>query len=200
MFFAIYGGMHGVWAPAMVALTVLGSGWSVAPILALVGWARTRRLALPLLVAIAFQATLVWWLKRVCGRVRPWLALGLPPPIGAPHDGSFPSGHAAGAFCVAAFLVVALRVTRRGRPLHASVLAAGFGVLASLIALSRVYLGAHFPSDVASGATLGALVGGGVAALCFGRERRAKGAVGGQGWMALRKDGKRGPPCETDPS
>jgi undecaprenyl-diphosphatase len=33
------------------------------------------------------------------------------------------------------------------------------GGLAVLIAVSRVYLGAHFPSDVLAGAILGALVG-----------------------------------------
>ncbi len=57
---------------------------------------------------------------------------------------SFPSGHATTAFALAALL--ALLYPRW---------AAGFLALAALIGLSRVVLGAHFPSDVLAGAALG---------------------------------------------
>jgi undecaprenyl-diphosphatase len=57
---------------------------------------------------------------------------------------SFPSGHATTAFALAALL--ALWYPRW---------AAGFLALAGLIGLSRVVLGAHFPSDVLAGAALG---------------------------------------------
>jgi len=157
--FAIYGGMHGRWAPAMVVFTVLGAGWTAIGLVPLVWIARTRRVGLALAVAIALQATLVWALKAAFGRVRPWLAFGLPAPIGQPHDGSFPSGHAAGSFCVAAFVAVLLPAVWRSAPMRA-LLVSLFGVLvAAFVALSRVYLGAHFPSDVLAGALLGALVG-----------------------------------------
>jgi undecaprenyl-diphosphatase len=153
----MYGGMHGSWAPLMIALTILGSGWTAALLLPLMGWPRSRRFALALFYAIVVQSTLVWEIKRLVGRLRPWLELGLPAPIGSPSDGSFPSGHAAGSFCVAAFLVVVLR-SRPRSPTDPFVVA-GLLVLATLIALSRVYLGAHFPSDVLGGAILGASVG-----------------------------------------
>jgi undecaprenyl-diphosphatase len=152
-----YGGMHGVWAPLMIALTVLGSGWTAALLLPLMGWSRSRRFALSLFYAIVVQSTLVWEIKRLVGRLRPWLELGWPAPIGSPHDGSFPSGHAAGSFCVAVFLVVVLR-SRPGNRSTVFVMA-GLVLLAALIALSRVYLGAHFPGDVLAGAVLGGCVG-----------------------------------------
>ena len=153
----------------MLGLTVLGAGYTAWGLLPLAIWQRTRRLALALAAPVAMQAVLVWALKALLGRVRPWLALGLPAPWGHPHDGSFPSGHAAGSFCVAAFFVAALpafpafsRRTPDGR-VRAHVLGRALSValvaLAGLIALSRVYLGAHFPSDVLAGALLGAAIG-----------------------------------------
>jgi hypothetical protein len=62
---------------------------------------------------------------------------------------SFPSGHSAGAFTVAA-VFSHYYGWKWGVPLYA---AAGF------IAVSRVEMGKHWPSDVAAGATIGLLAG-----------------------------------------
>jgi membrane-associated phospholipid phosphatase len=156
---AIYGGAHGTWGPTMVALTCLGSGWAVLALLPLLGWPRTRAFAGPLALAIAAQATWVWALKLVVGRVRPWIAMGLATPLGAPHDGSFPSGHASGSFCVAAFIATALPDVWPASAWRARSVAAATLAVAALVALSRVYLGAHFPSDVLAGSLMGACFG-----------------------------------------
>lgn len=158
---AMYGGAHGSLAALMTALTLVGEGWSALLLLPLLAYARTRRFAGPLTAAIVAQAVIVWGMKAAVGRVRPWIALGLPAPVGSPHDCSFPSGHAAGAFCLAAFLALALPAAWPGAPGRARLVTALAFVYAALVASSRVYLGAHFPSDV----VFGAVLGGGIGAL-----------------------------------
>jgi membrane-associated phospholipid phosphatase len=67
---------------------------------------------------------------------------------------SFPSGHAAAAaatFTVAAWLVAARCRTTRGRLLVSSGAAAAMAV----VGFSRLYLGAHYLSDVLTGFTVG---------------------------------------------
>jgi undecaprenyl-diphosphatase len=168
--FAVYGGAHGALSMPMLVATLVGEGWTALALLPLLFWPRTRRFAAALTLGVAAQALLVVSIKAAVGRVRPWIALGLPAPFGMPHDPSFPSGHAAGSFCVATFLAVALPVAwphARGRARALAVFAL---VLAALIAASRVYLGAHFPSDVLAGALLGALFGA-LAAALYARDR-----------------------------
>lgn len=106
-----------------------------------------------LLVATAsgFGLVVSQALKRVCRRSRPSVGIGgraVLTLVENPDAFSFPSGHTAVAFAVA----VALAGQGMGLGTVALVLAAG-------IALSRVYLGAHYPLDVAAGAILGAGTG-----------------------------------------
>ncbi|WP_415758997.1 bifunctional DedA family/phosphatase PAP2 family protein [Pseudomonas sp. LT1P18] len=69
---------------------------------------------------------------------------------------SMPSGHASGAFAL--FLTLAV-LAGRGQPLRMRLTWLLLGCLPALaIALSRVYLGAHWPSDVLAGAMLAACV------------------------------------------
>jgi undecaprenyl-diphosphatase len=74
-------------------------------------------------------------------------------------DPSFPSGHAAGAFAFAGFLAMELvREPRRRSPRNWLLVGVLFTVALG-IALSRVVLGVHFPSDVTAGAAIGGLIG-----------------------------------------
>jgi undecaprenyl-diphosphatase len=77
--------------------------------------------------------------------------LNVPPgtPCGSNLSG-MPSNHALNGFAVAAFLALSLR-----RGLWSSLLFA----IAALVALSRVYLAKHFPSQVAVGAVVGTVWG-----------------------------------------
>lgn len=83
---------------------------------------------------------------------------------------SFPSGHAVAGAAVAVALVIVL-VPAGPKRRNLEILAAAFAIL---MALSRVYLRAHWLSDTLSGAALGAGVAIGAAALVhFVDQRRS---------------------------
>jgi len=71
------------------------------------------------------------------------------------HGYSFPSGHSAGASAL--YVTLAIVVGRHVRTMQGRLLLlAGTGSLAIAIGFTRVYLGVHYPSDVASGLAFGA--------------------------------------------
>jgi undecaprenyl-diphosphatase len=84
-------------------------------------------------------------IKQIVRRPRPQLP-GLPALTSTPSTLSFPSAHASTSFAGA------LSYTRLGLP------AVPLFALAKGLALSRLYLGVHYPSDILAGALLGALV------------------------------------------
>lgn len=106
----------------------------------------TRRAAGRAAVAIAGTFAVNVAVKNVVRRRRPQLE-GLPPLVGTPTGLSFPSTHAATSFAAARSLPAA------GLP------AAPLRILAVSLALSRLYLGVHYPSDIAAGAASGHVLG-----------------------------------------
>ncbi|MEK7459323.1 MAG: phosphatase PAP2 family protein [Patescibacteria group bacterium] len=73
------------------------------------------------------------------------------------HTYSFPSAHASTSFGCAVLLSAAALTTT---PHIAAVLIPAVFVLASLIALSRIAVGVHYPSDVAAGIIFGTILAG----------------------------------------
>lgn len=159
LLFWLYGAPPGsptlwLWA----ALTTLGSGWSVVGLVPLALVRRTRAFAAWMAAALGTSGALVFVLKAALGRARPCRAVVKALVFAAPTDCSFPSGHAAGAFCFAAFVVAC--AWRAGLPRRRVVtMGAVLGLFATGVALSRVALGVHWPADVAAGALLGSLLG-----------------------------------------
>lgn len=158
-------------APVM-ALVARARGWLDAPMLALTHLGDSLNMTL---IAVAVIAACLWrrrWhaaafmavapggaallnlgLKLLFQRARPDASsLYL---IETPGSFSFPSGHAMGSAGVLASVVVLLYALGVPRPFRAIavVLAA---IIGAGIALSRVYFGVHYPSDVLGG-QLGAL-------------------------------------------
>lgn len=89
------------------------------------------------------------FLKQIVARTRPYDAIpDLVPLVAKLTDFSFPSGHSAAAFSAAGVFVRTLP-KRFGIPLL---------LFAVVIALSRLYVGVHYPSDVLCGIISGILL------------------------------------------
>ena len=111
---------------------------------------KTRKTGLMMGVALLFGLIVGnLTLKPLIARIRPYdLNPGVTLLIDKLHDFSFPSGHTLSSFEGATVLMI--RNKRFGIPAI---------ILASLIALSRLYLYVHYPTDVLAGAALGVAFG-----------------------------------------
>ncbi|MDX1520018.1 MAG: VanZ family protein [Anaerolineae bacterium] len=138
----------------MVMIFLTTAGLASLPMLgvALLVSRPRRRVGQAILLGLATGIFLAITTQYLTQRPRPEQVRQI---LSQPGLHSFPSGHATAAFSTAITLGLSFR--RRGWWL---VGLAG----ASLIALSRVYLGHHYPSDILGGAILGAAVG----AVCYG--------------------------------
>lgn len=172
---AVLGWLAGVRSAPMDAffgaITWLGSFYVLGPLVtvAAVGLALRGRALAAWLLGLGFggAALATWLAKLALARPRPALYDGA---LAAPPYPAFPSGHAAQAFAVAFGLC--WLAARAGRWRLAAALACG---VAALVALSRLYLQVHWPSDVLGGVLMALLWAAAAAALTAPRLHRHHG-------------------------
>lgn len=141
-----------VLTPFFRVVTGLGNAgfiWIVISILLLFS-EKTRKTGIISIVALLMSLCINnFILKNLVARTRPYDAYGaLVPLVAKPMDFSFPSGHSGSSFSSAGVFV-------RKLPKPIGIL---LFVLAVLIALSRLYVGVHYPSDVIAGTIIGILI------------------------------------------
>jgi undecaprenyl-diphosphatase len=140
-------GLLALASPAVVALmrkvTYLGHAWFLVP-------------ALLLTFSVFPEARARWWIWVGMMLLAPAAESALKPLIGRPRpfDASFgyPSGHATAA---AAFFGALIYLAGSLPPRLRTVVRAAAAAAVVLVALSRVMLRAHWPSDVLGGIALG---------------------------------------------
>lgn len=127
---------------------------AAAAVIALAIWARSLRwrgIGIGCLWAVAVSGIMVQVIKHLVGRARPRTGLAADMMVGITLDSdmhSFPSGHTATSFALAAWLT--------SRCPHYGVVFYG---LAVFISLGRMISGSHYASDVLGGMALGLMVG-----------------------------------------
>lgn len=139
--------------PIFKIITYLGNNGAIWIMItmALLCFKKTRKSGILAVVALlcAFLIDNVI-LKNVIARTRPYEVIdGLQILIQKQKDYSFPSGHTGSSFAAAIIFFQTL-------PKKYGISAI---VLASLIGISRLYVGVHYPSDVICGFLIGMIIG-----------------------------------------
>ena len=139
--------------PIVTAITSLGNAgifWIILTVLLLI-FRKTRKIGLCCALALIFDLLAVnIAIKPLVARARPYVTLPEIVPLGhLSKDFSFPSGHSA-ASLAAAWAIFRTAQKKYGVPAM---------ILAVLIALSRLYVGVHYPTDVIAGVLIGIAVG-----------------------------------------
>lgn len=123
----------------------------LAVIAAAVLWPKRRSLLPPLVVVgtLVGAGALSTITKSVVGAHRPPRSIQL----ALETDMSYPSGHVTGTLALAGIVAVVVGAGR-ARPMRL-LLAAGVAVVTLLVALTRLYLGAHWCTDIGGGLLIG---------------------------------------------
>ena len=131
-------------------ITYLGDDgilWIVMGII-LLFWKKTRPIGVTVLLSLLFDFLIInVALKELVARPRPFVVNELIQPLitnVSPYR-SFPSGHSGGSFA-AMFALYKWVPKKVGVPAL---------ILASLVALSRLYVGVHYPTDIIAGCIIG---------------------------------------------
>ncbi len=104
-----------------------------------------KNIGIEVFITLTISQAIVHSLKRLLSRERPYNILEQLNTFGIDlKDYSFPSGHTAASFSIATTL--ALNIPR---------LSILVFFIAAIVAISRIYLGVHYPTDVAAGIIIG---------------------------------------------
>ena len=151
LFRAIFRRKWGPLSRLMRAFTIAGTAGALFGVTAFVAFVLSG--LEPLNLAVPWTAIAGSWIiaegtKHLFNRTRPFLwDTEIAPLIKTPSSSSFPSGHSATAAAGSLTLSILYPV-----------LAPVFLVSGFLVALSRVYLGVHYPFDVLAGVLIGTTV------------------------------------------
>ncbi len=109
-----------------------------------------KKVGIEAITALGLTQVVVHSLKRLLSRERPYKIIEQLNTFGIDlSDYSFPSGHTTASFSLATTL--ALNMPKFSMLVY---------ILATIIAISRIYLGVHYPTDVTAGLIIG--IGGGL--------------------------------------
>lgn len=131
------------------AATDLGSLYAAGGLAGILLSTGRRRAARDVLASASIAWIVAQALKKAVDRPRPYEADDAFMLVSRPAGSSWPSGHPAVTAAVATALAPSL--PRRGRFVGAS--------LAGFVALSRIYVGVHYLTDVVAGLGLGGIAG-----------------------------------------
>ncbi len=135
-------------ANLMLMITYAGSTISWFGVAIFLWLLKKRKKAFLLIFTLLICGVLTFFMKIAFHRVRPFQILMETKVLDKEEDFSFPSGHSVSSFSSATIL------GKRSRKILLCLY-----VFASLVAYSRIYVGAHWPSDVIFGGLTGVLIG-----------------------------------------